>query len=161
MKTSVETSLYKVENNGSHPRPKGFSHPELHRRPARKDKHSQGLISITWSLFRSAHFAGGRKCTFFFFFLERPDLRNFKNTTGKSLYNKLLVQSVTKRQGRERKEMVFKYLPSLGSSPLSFSHVMVGIKVWSWFTLHSKDTVPPRCTTAYSGCLMILVASEI
>lgn len=43
---------------------------------------------------------------FFFFFLERPDLRNFKNTTGKSLYNKLLVQSITKRQGRERKEMV-------------------------------------------------------
>lgn len=61
----------------------------------------------------------------------------------------------------KRKERHLKYLSSLGSSPLSFSHRMVGIKVWSCFTLHSKETLLPLWTTAYSGCLMNLVGSKI
>lgn len=70
-------------------------------------------------------------------------------------------KSSLQREGRGTRTSWNKYLSSLGSSPWSFNHMMVGIKVWSCFTLHSKDTLLPLCTTACSGCLMILVGSKI
>lgn len=51
-------------------------------------------------------------------------------------------------------------LSSSGSSPASFSQVMVGVSVGSCFTLHSNTTDRPLWTTLYSGCFRILVGSE-
>lgn len=51
-------------------------------------------------------------------------------------------------------------LSSSGSSPASFSQVMVGVSVGSCFTLHSNTTDRPLWTTLYSGCFRILVGSD-
>lgn len=51
-------------------------------------------------------------------------------------------------------------LSSSGSSPASFSQVMVGVSVGSCFTLHSNTTERPLWTTLYSGCFRILVGSD-
>lgn len=51
-------------------------------------------------------------------------------------------------------------LSSSGSSPSSFSQVMVGVSVGSCFTLHSNTTDRPLWTTLYSGCFRILVGSD-
>lgn len=53
------------------------------------------------------------------------------------------------------------YLSSSGSSPLSFSQVMVGMRVGSCLTLHSNAALIPLWTTLYSGCFSIRVGSGV
>lgn len=53
-----------------------------------------------------------------------------------------------------------RYLSSSGSSPLSLSQVMVGMRVGSCLTVHSNAALIPLWTTLYSGCFRIRVGSE-
>lgn len=138
---------------------KGFSHPKLHWRPTHNARQTFSGSYFNRSIpFWSKYFAVGRECISLYFVHSK--LQKLKTSPLSHYTINLSFKSSLRRKQRERK-IVFKYLSSLGSSLLSFSHVTVGTKVWSCFTLHSKDTVLPLCTTAYSGCLMILVGSEI
>lgn len=51
------------------------------------------------------------------------------------------------------------HLSSSGSSPLSLSQVMVGMRDGSCLTLHSNAALMPLWTTLYSGCLRMRVGS--
>ena len=51
------------------------------------------------------------------------------------------------------------HLSSSGSSPLSLSQVMVGMRDGSCLTLHSNEALMPLWTTLYSGCLRMRVGS--
>lgn len=60
-----------------------------------------------------------------------------------------------------RPPWVARYLSSSGSSPLSLSQVMMGMRVGSCLTLHSKAALMPLWTTLYSGCFRIRVGSNV